>query len=267
MPIIHTDTSASTNLATATTGRLAGDVVVIDADVHYVGGNDISNVELLGVDVRDDARLFGNGTSMIVDLSGATSYLIMRSSEPCYVAGGGAGGEIQTATILAAPKGIWFTAGIVPLVEQAAGTSNFGTGVDVQVIRASGGIVEIETHASATVDALTIANTVATVRRTLVGPALVYTGAELVTDDRSIELDDVSVWGGWTINNGDVNGDIVLYPGSSVDFSTLDTDMVFGATLTVWPGVTVTGNIPVGVDVTFPGTVTKIAGGSNGPWG
>lgn len=266
--IVHTDESGSTNLSTAIDlgSRMAGDEIIIDGDLTYSAGLDISSVAFARVECRENVTVGGPGTSMLIDVSGATDLFVMRSNNPVYVGSGGVGNEIQTAQVYAAPRGVWFTTGTVVLAEQLAGVSNFTDGVDLQSANVSGGQMVIQTHATHTVDNLRISNAQVIVRRSIATLVEVYAGGRLETDNRDITVAAVELWGAWKINNGDVTGNMTFYPGATLDFSAMEGDIEFSGDLTVWPGVTITGDVPVGLSATFSGTVTLVAGGSIGPW-
>lgn len=266
--IVHTDESGSTNLGTAIDlgSRMAGDEIIIDGDLSYQSGLNISTLQFARVECRELVTVGGAGTSMTIDVSGASGLFVMRSANPVYVAAGGSGGEIQTAQIYSAPRGVWFTGGTVPLAEQLAGVSTFTDGVDLQVLNISGGQATIQTHATHTVDTIRAYGAQVIVRRSIAVLAEIYPLARLETDNRDITVAAVELFGSWRINNGEVTGNVTLYPGSSLDFSAMEGDVEFSGNLTVWPGVSITGDVPVGLEATFTGTVTLVAGGSIGPW-
>jgi hypothetical protein len=264
---VITDDYAGNDLAAAVGTLSGGEDISLAGSAHFTVNPNISSVELGSVEIRDDVEIGGPGSSMTVDLSGASGVLVMRSNRSVRVAAGGSGGEIQTARVMHAPDGIYFTGGAVPLLEQLNGKSDFNSAVDLQAASISGGSCTIDVHASHTVDALTIGAGAVTLRRSITastGTCVVHALGELTTDERAMTINSITVSGVWHVNNGNVAA-ATLLPGARVDFSQLETDMAFTA-LTVWPGVTVIGDVPVGVTVTWP-TPTKVAGGSIGPWG
>lgn len=265
MPTLRTGSSSSTNLATAVAGYTTGDTVIIEGATHYTAGEDLSGVELNKVIIREDAKLFGGGTSAVFDLSGASDELHMESSQPCYISAGGSGGEIQTLVVTHAPRGLTVTGGTIPDLEQADGDTFFTSSVDVQDISISGGSCRVDTHASHTIDNIEAygTGTYVNIQRSVGTKATIGQGTRFVTADRTLTIADLQLYGHFEDNCGTITT-ATFYPGSTIDLSKLEADKTYSA-LTVWPNVRVVGKVPTGVTVTWP-TPTMKNGGSDGPW-